>query len=254
MKVIIIEDEQAAVERLQSILMELDPGIDIVAVIESVEETVSWFCRHEPPDLLLLDVQLSDGISFEIFNAVKVECPIIFTTAYDQYAIQAFKLNSIDYLMKPIDKHELRNSLKKYDRIKDRTLTSAMRNIDALLESLQMKKPSHKTRFLIKRGDSFFSISCEDIVAFFIEHQLVCIMTKAGRHYATDHTLNEIESMIDPKKFFRINRQMIVALDSIASIKDYFNGRLKLTLTHEIKRELLVSRGKVGDFKAWLGA
>lgn len=254
MKVIIIEDEQAAVERLQGILTVLDPAIDIVAVIDSVEETVSWLRSHEPPDLIFLDVQLSDGISFDIFSSVKVASPIIFTTAYDKYAIQAFKLNSIDYLMKPIDKLELRNSLKKYDQIKDSTLASAMRNIDALLESLQMKKPAHKTRFLLRRGGSFFSVSCEDILFFYIEHQLVFLMTKAGRRFPVEYSLSEIEAMLDPGKFFRINRQIIVAMDGIASIKEYFNGRLKLALTNEIQQEILVSRGKVSAFKAWLGA
>lgn len=252
MRIIIIEDEDYAAERLESILVSIDGCIQIEAVIESVYDAIAWLRRHTVPDLIFLDVQLSDGICFEIFNTVDITCPVILTTAYDEYAIQAFKLNSIDYLLKPVDRHAMEQSLEKFHRLKNNSPDQAMRNIDALLDHLQLNKTIYKNRFLVKHRGAYHTIPSEDILLFFTESQLVHLLTKEERRRQVEYTLNDIEERVDPDRFFRINRQMIVSVEAIKSIGDYFNHRLKLKLCIEFAKDIIVSRGKVHAFKTWL--
>lgn len=254
MQVVIVEDEHAAVNRLRKMLKRHDPTLEIQMVLDSVDDAISWFNDHPEPDLLFLDVQLSDGISFEIFDVIKVRCPIIFTTAYDEYAIRAFKLNSIDYLLKPVVRKELENAMEKYHKIRSRQITNidADSGIGALLDYLQNNGASYKSRFLVKLGDAYHVVSSEEILHFHISNQLVELNTISGQRFIIEHALDQIEKIVDPKCFFRINRQMIVAFQGIKSIRSYFNSRLKLTLNQDFSKEIIVSRDKVTAFKRWL--
>ncbi len=252
MKVLIIEDEPAASKRLAKMLTSIDDSISIIAVIESVEDAVNWFRKNEEPDLAMVDIQLSDGRCFDIFSQVDVECPLVFTTAYDEYAVDAFKVNSIDYLLKPIDRKALNNAIKKYHNLKQKFGRENKVKLDALLTRLDIEKPVYKSRFLVKSGQSFQTISTRDIIAFYIESQLGFLITNAGKKIVIDQSLDELETILDPDKFFRINRQMIVAIDAIQSIHQYFNSRLKLNLIIDYQDDVLVSRNKVQNFKKWL--
>ena len=252
MNILIIEDEEAASKRLKKMLEKLDPLIRILDVVDSVEDAVQWFKKNEEPDLVMMDIQLSDGRCFEIFNKVQVECPIIFTTAYDEYAVEAFKVNSIDYLLKPIDQNALEKSITKYLSLKEKFGQENRDKLEAIIEKLSLEKPSFKSRFLVKSGQSFKTILTNDIMYFFIENQLVFLTTEANKKYIIDNSLDELETMLDPDIFFRINRQMIVSIDAISAIHQYFNSRLKLDILPEFNDDVLVSRNKVQGFKKWL--
>ncbi len=251
MKALIIEDEISASKRLTKLINEIDPSIEILKTLESIEDSVEWFQNNEEPDLILSDIQLSDGLSFEIYNQVNISCPIIFVTAYEEYAVKAFKLNSIDYLLKPVNINDLRTSIEKYKKMKD-TLSDTQNNIQTLLEHLNIKKPEYKTRFLVKMGETFKTISVEEIAYFYVDNELVFILTKDKKRHIVDNTLEDLEKMLDPDLFFRANRQFIVKLDSIDTIHTYFNGKLKVNIIPEIDKELIISREKAGDFKKWL--
>lgn len=254
MQLVIVEDEQAAVKRLEKMLNRIDATLDVVAVLDSIDDAVAWFSANPEPDLLFLDVQLSDGVSFEIFQTIDLQCSIIFTTAYDEYAIQAFKLNSVDYLLKPVSHKELENAIQKYHKTKTSQMADAKTggNVEALLDYLKNGEPAYKARFLIKSGDAFHAIASDQILYFYIDNQLVYLSTLSGKRFVVEHSLDQIEKMMDPRRFFRINRQMIVSLQGIKSIRAYFNSRLKLTLHQELDKEIIVSRDKVSAFKSWL--
>jgi len=252
MKVLIIEDELSASKRIKKMILSIDPLIEISGIIESVEDGIAWLGSHADPDLILADIQLSDGTSFEIFKKVPVECPVIFTTAYDEYALEAFKVNSIDYLLKPIDQDALKKSIEKYNRLKEAWSDENTSKIESLLRSIDLKKPAYKSRFLVKSGQSMLTIEVKDIPYFFIDNQLVFIVSKGDRKYLIEHTLDELENFLDPNFFFRINRQMIVSLNAIKKIHPYFNSRLKLDLEPSFPNDVLVSRKKVNQFKGWL--
>lgn len=252
MNILIIEDEEAASKRLKKMLLKIDPLIRVVDIIDSVEDAITWFKKNDEPDLVMIDIQLSDGRCFEIFKKTDVECPIIFTTAYDEYAVEAFKVNSIDYLLKPIDQKALEKSINKYHALRKKFGQEDKTKLDAIIERLAIDKPSFKSRFLVKSGQSFQAVSTSEIMYFFIENQLVFMATSGIKKYIIDNSLDELESMIDPDMFFRINRQMIVSLDAIKAIHQYFNSRLKLDLSPEFNEDVLVSRNKVQGFKKWL--
>lgn len=252
MDIIIIEDEYAASTHLKKLLTQLKHNINILAILESVEDSINWLKNSGEPDLIFSDIQLSDGLSFEIFKKIQVQNPVIFTTAFDQYAIQAFKVNSIDYLLKPIQLADLQQSLQKYDQLAAKYSALPTSNLEALLSQLSTKQPSFKSRFLIKTGQAMRSISINHIMYFFIERQLVHLRLKDGKSYFLDHSLDELESMLDPSIYFRVNRQMIVSISSIKSIQSYFNNRLFLTLNPAHSTNVIVSREKVAAFKKWL--
>jgi two-component system, LytTR family, response regulator len=252
MDILIIEDEPAASNRLKKMLAKIDPDTHVLAVIEGVEDAVNWFKNNAEPDLVMMDIQLSDGKCFDIFEHVTVECPMIFTTAYDEYAVDAFKQNSIDYLLKPVDQGALESSINKFKKLKKRFSSENQAAMEAVLKGLVTSQPAYKSRFLVKSGASFHSIVAEDICYFVIETQLVFMVTRKEKKFMLDSTLDELESILDPDAFFRINRQMIVALDAIKTLHPYFNSRLKLDLFPPYHEDVLVSRNKVPGFKKWL--
>lgn len=250
MKIVIIEDEIPAQERLERLLKEIDQDIEVVSKIESVKEGVDYFAKNEAPDLLLMDIQLADGLSFNIFKSISLESPIIFCTAYDEYAIQAFKHNSIDYLLKPIDPKELEAAVGKYKRL----FKEARQPIDLKMVAslLNTEKSTYKSRFMVKLGDKIQSISISNIAYFYSEQKATLIVTKDKRKHFVDYTLDQIQEIVDPQRFFRINRKYVSSYEAIEDIYAYSNSRLKVKLKSCVDEQILVSREKVGKLKEWL--
>lgn len=253
MKLLLIEDEFHAAQRLQKLLIKYLPEASISAVLDSVEDSVEWLRNHPAPDLIFMDVQLADDLSFSIFQQVDVNVPVIFTTAFDQYALRAFKVNSIDYLLKPIDENELQQALVKYGQLHQGELQTVQQSLQSLLQSRQYDK-QYRERFLLRRNDKYTFLLSDEIAYFYSEDSLTFIVTQDGKQHVYDATLNSLQEQLNPQHFFRINRAQIVHLQSISNIHNHFNQRLKLSLTPEAKEDVFVSRDKVRDFKRWLGA
>ncbi len=253
MKALIIEDEYPAAERLEKLIRRLDPRVEIAGVLESVESAKRWFATGQPVDLIFSDIQLSDGLRFQIFEAFPAHSPIVFTTSYDEYAIRAFRVKSIDYLLKPIKLPELALAIKKYETLKqDFSPPAYTKKVESLLDSLEMSRRSHKTRFLVKNGEQLIPIGQEQVAYFYTANELACLVGRDGRQYLIDYTLEELELSVNPVHFFRINRQFIVQVAAIQKIHSYFNGKLKVELRPEATQEVVVSREKAPAFKAWL--
>lgn len=250
MKVIIIEDEKPSARRLQRMLNKLD--LEAEVMLHSVEESISWFENNEHPDLIFLDIQLSDGLSFEIFECIDIKSAIIFTTAYDEYALQAFKLNSIDYLLKPIDEVELAKAVKKYQERspKQQSVTLDFNDIKKLLVNPIDRE--YKKRFSLKVGQHLKLVQIEDIECFFSENKGTYIHTNEGRNYLIDTTLELLEQELDPQIFFRINRKFFVNIHAIKDMVSYTNSRLQIKLNTYNDDEVIVARERVKGFKAWL--
>ncbi|WP_421948741.1 LytR/AlgR family response regulator transcription factor [Phaeodactylibacter xiamenensis] len=250
MRALILEDEALAAERLQLMLEKLRPDIEILAILDTVEDAVSYFSTGVRPDLAFFDIQLADGASFQVFESVKVPCPVIFTTAYDQYTLKAFKVNSIDYLLKPIGKADLEQALAQYEDLKEKfgQPTVQLKQVEQLLQSMQRQ---YKERFVVKTGHQFLSIRAEDIRYLFTEHKTTWIRHADGKKHALEYTLEELEALLDPKHFFRTNRQYIVHIEAIDQTTVYSNARLKIKL--QDGEETTVSRDRVSDFRTWLG-
>ena len=250
MKAIIIEDERPAARRLTRLLNKLQ--VDVRATLHTVEESITWFRNHSHDGLLFLDIQLSDGLSFEIFEDIDIDNPIIFTTAYDEYALQAFKLNSIDYLLKPIDEEELSKAILKYRSLNadDRKLQIAFEDIKKLL--VNPVEREYKKRFTARVGQHIKIIPAPDIECFFSENKGTYAATVDGRNYLLDTTLEQLEEELKPEKFFRVSRKFYVNLDHILDIISYTNSRLKIKLKTFKDHEIIVSRERVRDFKLWL--
>lgn len=253
MRVLIIEDEDLAVKKLRKAILALDPDIEIRGVTDSIQSSVNWLRQHPAPDLIFMDIELADGQSFEIFNRIEVTSPIIFVTSYDEFALQAFKVNSVDYLLKPVQREELEASLQKFR--KSQLLTASSLPVESLIRELQSKlqPKSYRTRFLVKHAQKLVSIEVKDIAYFFSEERLVFFKTTDNRRMLVDYLLDDLQEMMDPKHFFRINRSMLISSKSIAKIDDYFGSRLILQLKPALEKEVLVSREKVSGFKVWLG-
>jgi len=250
MKVLIVEDEAPAFRRLQNILSDIDPAIEIVEVMDSVEDSVKWMNNHEWPDLILMDIQISDGLSFQIFDAIKVESPVIFVTAFDEYLLRAFKVNSIDYILKPIKKEELEHALEKYKNLTQRS--SNQIDFSKLLKEISLAETTYKSRFLVKQGEKMLAIRTEDIVCFQSRHGVVHIMTKLGKTYLSDFSLEDLTNQLDPKKFYRANRQFLVNADFISTVHKHFKGKLLVEMNHFSADQILVSSEKATAFKNWL--
>ncbi len=250
MNILIIEDELPAARRLRSLVEKLKIQASILEVIDSVEDAVDWFQKQVKPDLIFMDIQLADGLSFDIFNQVEVKAPVIFTTAFDQYALKAFKVNSIDYLLKPIDPQELELAFEKYQKHYQQNAVYDYQSIRQLME--QMVNRSYKERFLVKMGQQLSYLPVEDIAYFYSEDGLVHALDKKGKRYIIDFTLDQLEEVLQPDNFFRINRKVITGLKAINKIHTYFNSRLKLELQPSVLDEVIVSRDRVPDFKQWL--
>ena len=253
MNVVIIEDEYPAAERLAKLLERADRQVSVVATLDSVAGAVPWLQTHPAPDLIMSDIQLSDGLSFEIYERVLIKSPIIFTTSYDEYAIRAFKHKSIDYLLKPIKFEELQRAIEKY-RDLHRALSDAnpAARLEKLLDTLSHTGRTHKKRFLVKKGEQLIPVADDDAAYFYTENELVYLVTHTGKKYILDYTLEQLSTLLDPARFFRINRQFIVSLAAVQQIHTYFSSRLKLQLQPAADAEVLVSKGQVKRFKAWL--
>jgi len=248
MKAIIIEDEKLSAEHLANLLNKVDAGISILATYDSVKKSVEEFKKGIKADLLFVDVHLADGLSFEIFSRITVDTPVIFTTAYDEYAIKAFKINSVDYLLKPVGLIDLKNAIDKYKKLSGSNQASILENISNAYQSMNKQ---FKNRFMVKTGDSISTIKSEDISHFISEDGVVLLVTE-NKRYIIDYTLDHLETLISPDIFFRINRKVLVNINSIQKVSTYFNSRLKLNLSALNEEEGIVSRERVNDFKAWL--
>jgi DNA-binding LytR/AlgR family response regulator len=250
MKALIIEDEILAAKHLQHVVNEVG-GIEVIGVLESISETIEWFGTNQQPEILFLDIHLADGSAFEIFNHVNIICPIIFTTAYDEYALKAFKVNSIDYLLKPVDSNSVKGALKKLKGLS----TTAGLNVDLqkLINSFR-KASAFKTHFLIPlKGDKLFPIQSSDIACFLIDATVVKARTFEDKTYNFENTLDELAGMLDPSDFFRANRQFIIARSAIKDIDFWFNSRLSVNLKVSVPEKILVSKARVPEFKTWFG-
>ncbi|RRQ48148.1 DNA-binding response regulator [Maribacter algicola] len=250
MNVIIIEDEKPAARRLGRLLGELEVAVS--TMLHSVEESIAWFQENEHPDLIFLDIQLSDGLSFEIFDVVDVKSAIIFTTAYDEYALQAFKLNSIDYLLKPIDDEELESAVKKYRSLKpeSKKLSLDFEDIKKLL--VNPLEREYKKRFTVRVGQHLKIINADDVECFYSENKGTYAATSDGRNYLLDTTLENLEEELKPDTFFRVSRKFYVNINFIKDIISYTNSRLQIKLHSFSEQEIIVSRERVKDFKLWL--
>lgn len=253
MKVIIIEDERPAIDKLEQMLFRYDPEIQIVAKLISVEDTVNWFQDDSnQADLIFMDIMLADGVSFEIFEQIEITLPIIFITAYNEYAIQAFKVNSIDYLLKPLNYNELYRSLEKMKTLRANLPSdgNVIQYEDLNRVLLQISK-SYKTRFMVKVGDHIRSVATDNIALFYAEGRTVYIVTNKQKKYIIDFKLETLESSLDPTIFFRPNRSFIININSIAEVVVYSNSRLKILLNFDFDKEIIVSREKVNQLKKW---
>lgn len=253
MTTLIIEDEKLAAEKLTEFIHRYDSSIEVKDILDSVEKSVEWFRNNDHPDLVFMDIQLADGLSFEIFEQTEVKSPVIFTTAYDEYTINAFKVNSVDYLMKPVDIDELAAAINKYKsnfgpQVQEEFKPGA-EIYDRLINQLTQ---SYKNRFVVKVGVHIRSLPVEDIEYFYTTEKSTFLCTIDGKNYALDYSLDQLEKLVDPGLFFRISRKFIINLTAIKDIIAYSNSRLKIILKNPPDEDAIVSREKVRDFKKWL--
>lgn len=260
MKVLIIEDEELAVKKLRKTLETVDSTAEVVGVADSIRSSVSWLEQNPAPDLILMDIELADGQSFEIFDKIDVKSTVIFTTSYDEYALKAFKVNSVDYLLKPVQKEDLEAALNKLKNLQAMYGSSSIGiadplNVDNLVKELKQKlQPREfRKRFLVKHAQKLISIEVQDIAYFYSDGRLNFFKTNDNKKYVVDYTMDELEEMLDPDKYFRISRSFYVSIASIDQIHDYFGNRLLLNLKPAVDKESIVSREKVADFKKWMG-
>jgi len=257
MNIFIVEDEELAVKKLQKTLLAIDPNLAVAGTADSIASTVEWLQSNPRPDLILMDIELADGQSFEIFNLIQVKSPVIFTTSYDEYALKAFKVNSVDYLLKPIQKDELEAAISKFQRMKETFQVGKPGDLQmsALVKELQqtLQHKEYRKRFLVKHAQKLLSIEMDRIAYFFSDDRINFFKTFDDKKYIVDYTMDEIEQMLDPEQYFRINRAFMVSIKSIDQIHDYFGNRLKLNLKPAIDKEALVSREKVSQFKEFMG-
>lgn len=254
LKALIVEDEPLAAKRLSRMLQELEPEMEILDIVDSVKSTVNWLSIHTAT-VIFLDIHLADGNSFAIFEEVDIDTPIIFTTAYDEYAIKAFKLNSVDYLLKPIEREELAFSLKKLKSQVQSSPVSPALDIAAIVQAMQgPAKPldSYQKRFLVTIGDKIKSIPIEDVAYFFGQQKFVFLITHDNRRHIVNYTLGQLEDLLDPEVFFRINRQFIVGFPSISNMFSYSKSRIKIELSPQSDIDAIVSIDKTPKFKQWL--
>ena len=257
MHVLIIEDEKPAAKRLASLLQQYDDTLVVLDQLDTVKKAVRWFTEHKAPDLTFMDIQLADGLSFAIFEQVTVTSPIIFTTAYDQYAVQAFKVNSVDYLLKPIGPEELASAISKFKQLhmskatsgSSASSTAAMTHIQ---QAITMLTKQYKARFVVKVGEHIKAIPIMEVLYFVSREKATFMQTRAGRRFIIDYSLEQVEAMVDPDRFFRISRQYIISFEAVSDIITYSSSRLKLILQHSDDTSVLVSRERVADFRQWL--
>ncbi len=251
MRVLIVEDEPQASQLLETLLHQLEPMAEVAGAVDSVNSAADWFRKNPAPDLAFFDIQLGDGLSFEIFDRCEVKCPIIFTTAYDEYALKAFKANGIDYILKPLDKAELQRALDKF-----RQLTTVTPSQETLMKSMgqamEMLKDRYKSRFIVKVGEHLRALEVADVLYFMSLEKTTFAFSRDGRKHILDFTLDDLEEKLDRARFFRINRKYVVTLDAIVDMIAYTNSRLKLVLKNSDDPEVIVARERVQEFKVWL--
>ncbi|MBX3252769.1 MAG: response regulator transcription factor [Chitinophagaceae bacterium] len=252
MKILIVEDEELAVKKLQKTLATVDSSLEVGGITDSISSTVEWLQNNEAPDLILMDIELADGQSFAIFDLAKVTSPVIFTTSYDEYALKAFKVNSIDYLLKPVQPEDLEMALNKFRSLRSSNTSTA---IQLLVKELQQKlaPKEYRKRFLVKNGQKLVSVEIQDIAYFYSDGRLNFFKTKGNKKFIVDYTMDELEEMLNPHDYFRISRSFYISIGSVEKIDDYFGNRLILQLMPATDREVLVSRERVADFKKWMG-
>jgi len=248
MKILIVEDEIVAAKRLQDLVAKCDSDIKIMAVLDSVLDTTNFLSNHTP-DLILMDIQLSDGICFEIFEQANLEIPIIFTTAYDEFMQKAFKVNSIDYLLKPIRQEDLNASILKFNRYNHKPNSAVFQQ---LLTDYIQDKNATKSRFMVKSGRGFISVDISEVAYFVSENRLCFLVKKDGKKFVVDQSLDQLEPLLDPKQFFKISRNFILSCQSIQRIESYFNNRMLVELDPPAKNDVLVGRAFLKNFKRWL--
>jgi DNA-binding LytR/AlgR family response regulator len=250
MKVIIIEDEKPAAEKLVKAINKADTSIDVVKVLDSIQSAVDWLKEHTHPELIFMDIELGDGLSFRIFDEVKMNVPVIFCTAYDEYWQEAFEHNSIEYLLKPVKQEKLEAALNKYDKLRQ--------YFSSNFHQLQQwhRHPvdnSYKKRFLVKKGSDYVSIKTSDIAYFYATHKLVCMVDNRNQKFLLDQSLSEIEKQLDPSLFYRINRKYLLQQNAIKKIRSYPKSKLQLELEPSLQEEIIISQENVAAFKEWMG-
>ena len=251
MKVVIIEDESFAADALEKIILDLRPKTDIQARLESIEESVEYFMQQPQADLIFCDIHLSDGSSFEIFRQIEIKIPVIFTTAYNEYAIEAFKVNSIDYLLKPLKKEEVARAIKKFEELQKEDISLGIENLRNLLKD-SSKEQEVKSRFMVKSGQTIKSIPSDEVAYFLAEEGVVLLFTFDGKRYIVNYTLEQLNDQLEPKKFFKVNRHLITNIEAVNEVSPYFKGRLHLTLDPPLLGEQIISSSKASAFKQWL--
>ena len=251
MKILIVEDEELAVKKIRKTLAGVEPDAEVVAVTDSILSTVNWLEENQAPDLILMDIELSDGQSFEIFNQTTIKSPVIFTTSYDEYALKAFKVNSIDYILKPVDRDELAGALKKWSMLGKNDPGQKLL-LDNIGQAIQMLMKKYKTRFVIKVGEHLRTVEVSSIRYFYSQEKATFCSTDENRNFILDYTLEQLEEMTDPAEFYRINRKYLVRSGAIQDIISFTNSRLKLVLKGSQDNDIIVARERVQDFKQWL--
>jgi DNA-binding LytR/AlgR family response regulator len=250
MKVIIIEDEKPAAEKLLKAIQKADASIEIVGVLNSVKASVDWLLQNPMPELLFMDIELGDGLSFKIFDKINISSPVIFCTAFDEYWQEAFEHSSIDYLLKPVKQDKLETALDKYDKLKQHFTAS----FQQLQQWQQLPATGgHKKRFLVKRGTDYISVKTEDIAYFYATHKLVCMVDSKNQKFILDQSLADIEKQLDPAQFYRVNRKYLINLSAIKKIKSYPKSKLQLEIEPQVSEDVIISQENVSAFKEWLG-
>ena len=250
MKVLIVEDEPLSAEHLIRTLNKVDKSIQVIKTLDSISNTVKFLSQEFELDLIFLDIHIADGNSFEIFSKINIDVPIIFTTAFNEYAIKAFKLNSIDYLLKPIGFDDLNNAIAKYHKLKSSNQKTF--HTEKIENAISILTKNYKSRFLVKLGETISSIKIEDISFFIAEDGITLLVNNEGKRYPVDYSMDALEALISPDIFFRINRNVLVNINKIQQVHTYFNSRLKLAIKNLHEEESIVSRERVNDFKLWL--
>jgi two-component system LytT family response regulator len=248
MRVIIIEDEKPAADKLETALKKINNSIQVVTSLKSIAETVPWLQQNSMPDLIFMDIELSDGLSFKVFEKVAVTCPVIFTTAYDDHWQEAFEHNSIDYLLKPVRQEKLVAALGKYENLKK----YFSQNFQKLMESQSRPVNGAKKRFLVKRGIDYISIKAEDIAYFYAIHKLVCLVDNKGNKFMLDQSLSDLEKQVDTGEFYRINRKFLVHINAIKKIKSYPKSKIQVEIDPPVMEEIIISQENVASFKEWM--
>lgn len=248
MRIAIVEDEPLAREMLAGCIRQCEPGAEIVAMLEGVADTVEWLEENVQPDLLFVDIQLGDGTSFDIFRKARLDCPVVFTTAFDDHVLEAFQSNGIDYLLKPIRREKVAAALEKYERLKGHFLSDP-----AALARALAKRAGPRERFLVRKGSEFISVRTAEAAYFFSEHKLVFLVTRDGKRHMLDKALADVETELEPARFFRVNRNFLVSIDAVARCSPLGKGRLLVQLQPPTGAEVTVSQERAAEFKRWLG-